>query len=85
MLCLVLAFIIAAILLFSRKEGFSVHFEADGGIANTIHGGVRGLVRHAGKQAQNLKSAAVSMVPFRHKLRQWHRSLFKKNIGLVYA
>lgn len=78
MLSLVLACILVAALLFSRKEAFSVHIEADGGIAKTLNNGIKGLVRHAGKQAENMKSAAISMVPFRHKLRQWHRYYFKK-------
>jgi hypothetical protein len=50
-----------------------------------LHKGTNALVRDASAKAAALPGAALSMMPFKHTFRQWHRSLFKKNIGLVYA
>ena len=68
----------------SRREGFSVQIKADGAMMKSLHKGTTALVRDAAAKAAAIPAAALSMVPFRHTFRQWHRSLFKKNIGLVY-
>jgi len=81
--------LVATLLLFllwwSRREGFSVQIKADGGLFKALHKGTNALVRDASAKAAALPGAAMSMMPFRHTFRQWHRTLFKKNIGLVYA
>lgn len=85
MLLWVVAGILVLILWCGRKEGFSVKISGDGDIAKSMHKGLKGLARNAFKQADDLKNTAVSMVPFKSTLRQWHRHYFKKNIGVVYA
>jgi hypothetical protein len=81
--------LVATLLLFllwwSRREGFSIQVKADGGMLKALHKGTNALVRDASAKAAALPGAALSMMPFKHTFRQWHRSLFKKNIGLVYA
>ena len=79
-----LACVLVAALFWTRREGFSMQFKANGSIFKSMSGGVADLGRHAFAQADRLKAAAVSMVPFRPHLRRLHRHLFKKNIGVVY-
>ena len=69
----------------SRKEGFSVKISADGAMVKSVHKGIKGLVGQATTQAAKMRNAAMKAVPFQPQLRQWHRKLFKKNIGLSYA
>jgi len=79
------ALVLLFLLLWSRREGFSVQVKADGGMFKALHKGTKALYRDASAKAAALPGAALSMVPFRHTFRQWHRTLFKKNIGVVYA
>jgi hypothetical protein len=82
---LLFAALLLALLLLSRREGFSVKISADGAMIKSVHKGVKGLFGSAKQQAWNLQSAAMKAVPFQPQLRRWHRALFKKNIGLSYA
>ena len=85
MLVLAAGVLLLLLLLWSRREGFSVQIKGDGGFFKALHKGTNALVRDASAKAAALPGAAMSMVPFRHTFRRWHRTLFKKNIGLVYA
>jgi hypothetical protein len=84
---LVVAFALALflLLLWSRREGFSVTVKADGGMVKALHAGTQRLVQDSVAKVAGLPEAAMSMVPFRSKFRQWNRHLFKKNIGLDFA
>ena len=73
------------LLLWSRREGFSVTVKADGGMVKELHKGTQRLVQDSFAKVAGLPEAAMSMVPFRSTFRQWHRHIFKKNIGVVYA
>jgi hypothetical protein len=77
--------LLAFLWFFSRKEGFSVKISADGAMVKSVHKGLKGLVGQATKQAAKMRDRALKAVPFQPQLRQWHRKLFKKNIGLSYA
>ena len=85
MLVVAFAFALFLLLLWSRREGFSVTVKADGGVVKALHAGTERLVKDSFAKVASLPDAAMSMVPFRSTFRQWNRHLFKKNIGLVYA
>lgn len=85
MLVFVAALVLLGLVILSRREGFSVTVKADGGALKALGRGAQSFVREATSKVSALPATAISMVPFRHTFRQWHRTYFKKNIGLVYA
>jgi len=71
------------LVLWTRREGFSVTVKADGGMVKALDRGARWFVKDATARAYALPEAAMSMVPFRSTFRQWHRNIFKNNIPVL--
>jgi hypothetical protein len=84
-LVLVAAAIVAVVLYLEaipRQEPFSIEFKTsmDGKLFKSIHSGPAAIVSGIGSQAKKMTYAAMSVVPFRHKIREWKRNWKRRNM-----
>ena len=66
----------------TRMEPFSIQFKTslDGKMFKSIQQGPATLMNGIGSQAQKLSYAAMSALPFRHKIREWKRNMKRRNM-----
>jgi len=63
-------------------EPFSLEFKTslDGKMFKSVNVGATQVVKNIHSQAKGLTSTVVSILPFRDKVRQWHRRWRRKNM-----
>ena len=66
----------------TRSEAFSVQFKTslDGNMLKSIQQGPAAIVGGIRSQAQKITYAAMSALPFRHKIREWKRNWKTRNM-----
>lgn len=79
-----LAFGVILVLLYleKRKEAFSLEFKTslDGKVLKSANFGVGHVLKGVKNQATGLTHSFVSILPFKEKMRQMHRSWRRKNM-----
>ena len=83
-LAAIVALVVAVIYLEgrTRQEAFSIEFKTslDGKMFKSINRGPAALVNGIGAQAKKMTYAAMSVLPFRHKIREWKRNWKRRNM-----
>lgn len=66
----------------TKEEPFSIQFKTsfDGKMFKSINQGPAALMSGIGSQAQKMSYAAMSVLPFRHKIREWKRNWKRRNM-----
>jgi|LauGreDrversion4_2_1035121.scaffolds.fasta_scaffold2388053_2 hypothetical protein len=66
----------------SEKETFSLEFKTalDGKMVKFMNVGASQLIQGVSNQASSLGGSVVSILPFKDKIRQWHRRWRRKNM-----
>jgi hypothetical protein len=86
---LLLAAAILALLLYiqyrkksARSEAFSVELKTsvDGKMFKNINNGAHSLIGGIGSQAKKISYTINSILPFKHKIREWKRKMRRRNM-----
>ena len=84
---LVILFIIILVLAvvyvqYKKQEGFSFEMKTslDGKMFKSINRGAASITKGIASQARKMSHAASSMVPFKHKIREWNRKMRGRNM-----
>ena len=66
----------------TRQEAFSIEFKTslDGKMFKSINQGPSAIMSGIGSQAHKMTYAAMSVLPFRHKIREWKRNWKRRNM-----
>jgi len=65
-----------------KREGFSFQIKTslDGKMFKSIHSGASSITNGISSQARKMTYAVSSMLPFKHKIREWNRKVRRRNM-----